>query len=42
MCGKPSRRMIGEAVYIGDLLGSEAMNGKNKWSYVSLQCNQGV
>ena len=36
MYGKPSRRMIGEAVYIDDLLDSEAMNGKNEWSYVRL------
>ena len=36
MYGKPSRRMIGEAVYINDLLDSEAMNGKNEWSYIRL------
>ena len=36
MYGRPSRRMIGESVYIDDLLDSEAMNGKNEWSYVSL------
>ena len=32
MYGKPSRRRIGEAVYIDDLLDSEAMNVKNEWS----------
>ena len=36
MYGKPSRRMIGEAVYIDALLDSEAMNGKSEWSYVRL------
>ena len=29
--------MIGDAVYIDDLLDSEAINGKNYWSYVRLE-----
>ena len=36
MYGKPSKRMIGEAVYINDLLESEAMNGKMEWTFVNL------
>ena len=34
--GKPSRRLITEAVMIDELLETQAMNGKNEWSYVKL------
>ena len=34
--GKPSRRMISEAVYIDELKDSETMNSKREWSYTKL------
>ena len=34
--GKPSRRMISEAVYIDELKDSETMNSKREWSYAKL------
>ena len=36
MFGKPSKRMIGEAVYIDDLMTTESMNEKTGWSHVLL------
>ena len=35
--GKPSKRLITEAVMIDELGGDETMNGKNEWSYVKLR-----
>ena len=35
--GKPSKRLITEAVMIDELGGDETMNGKNEWSYVELR-----
>ena len=32
--GKPSRRMLTEAVYIDDMRMSESMNGKRGWTHV--------
>lgn len=34
--GKPSRRMIAEAVRIEELDADEAMNGKHEWTYIGL------
>ena len=34
--GKPSRRMITEAVYIDELKDSETMNSRREWSYTKL------
>ena len=34
--GKPSRRMINEAVYIDELKDEETMNSRREWSYVKL------
>ena len=34
--GKPTRRMITEAVMIDDVPEEEAMNGKSEWTYVKL------
>ena len=34
--GKPSRRLITEAVYIDELTNEMTMNNKNEWSYVKL------
>ena len=34
--GKPSRRMISEAVLISDLGEDETMNGKQEWTFVQL------
>ena len=34
--GKPSRRMIHEAVYIDELDDDETMNSMREWSYVKL------
>ena len=34
--GKPSRRMIAEAVRIEELDAEEAMNGKQEWTYIGL------
>ena len=34
--GKPSRRMITEAVMIGEIPDDMTMNGKNEWSFIKL------
>ena len=34
--GKPSRRMITEAVTIGEIDEEESMNNKREWTYVAL------
>ena len=34
--GKPSRRMISEAVYIDELKDEETMNSRREWSYTKL------
>ena len=34
--GKPSRRMITEAVYINELKEEETMNSKQEWTFIEL------
>ena len=34
--GKPSRRMISEAVYVNQLKEEETMNSRDKWTYMTL------
>ena len=34
--GKPTRRMITEAVKIGELKDDESMNSKKEWTYIAL------
>ena len=34
--GKPTRRLITEAVHIGNLQSEKAMNCKQEWTYVKL------